>query len=196
MAQHDNGRFILPPGLKLAFDVISPAQEVELLASCARYNLSYYAMDPKNPRSSVSFGFKYDFKDDNFTPCAPIPAEFEAVCAIAAEFAGVTPEEVIDCVVNHYEPGSMIQPHVDKPIFDLIIGLSLGSEVEMVFSKPEALGGDRIAVRLPPRSIYLMSGESRHLYRHELPHVPDTRWSITFRTLSPAGEALRAQFAQ
>jgi len=183
---------LLPPGLTFARDVISPQQEATLLAACAECQLSYYSQDPNNPRSSASFGWKYDFANDSFLPCAPIPDAFQDACAIAARFGNTTPEAIVECLLNRYEPGAIIQPHCDKPVFDKIIGLSLGSAADMVFSKPAELGGDAVTLTLPPRSIYMMQGEARDIWRHALPHIPVTRWSLTFRTLSPAGEALRA----
>ena len=35
-----------------------------------------------------------------------------------------------------------------------------------------------------PRSLYMMSGESRHVWEHSIPAVEAPRYSITFRTLA------------
>ncbi|WP_457349101.1 hypothetical protein [Sphingomonas sp. UYP23] len=49
-----------------------------------------------------------------------------------------------------------------------------------------------MSVPLPPRSIYHLSGEARHVWEHSIPEMAETRRSITFRSLSASGqEALR-----
>ena len=78
----------------------------------------------------------------------------------------------------------------------MALGVSLGSDTDMVFSKPQELGGDAITVRLPRRSMFQLSDDFRFVYRHSIPMITETRWSMTFRTLTPEGEALRASFAQ
>jgi hypothetical protein len=47
-------------------------------------------------------------------------------------------------------------------------------------------------MRLDPRSIYLMRGQSRNEWEHSIPAVEELRYSITFRSLrdTPAGAPL------
>jgi len=186
----------MPEGLALAPEVISPAQEAALIEACAGCDLAYYAQDPGNPRSRKSFGWEYDIAAGRFHPGDPMPSAFSEVRAIAANFAGVAADDIVDCLVIRYEPGALLQPHYDKPVFKDIVGLSLASDCDMVFSKPVELGGDEIVVRLPRRGMFKMTGDARTVYRHAIPPVVDTRWSLTFRTLTPAGEALREAFAR
>lgn len=185
----------LPAGLELLTEVITPEQEAALLAACAKCDLKYYEQDPDNPRSRKQFGWYYDFATDGFFQSDPVPDDFRDICARAAAFAGVQPEDIIDTMIIRYEPGSYIQPHCDKPVFDQIVGLSLAADCDMVFSKPEELGGHAVTVTLPRRSMFTLSGDARFVYRHGIPQVTQTRWSMTFRSLTPAGEALRASFA-
>lgn len=185
----------MPPGLKLAHEIMTPEAERDLIELIEGYALATYAADPENPRSSISFGWKYDFRNDSFIPCAPIPQGLRAVCETAAGFAGVEAEEFAECLINRYERGAIIQPHSDKPVWELVIGISLGSAAVMTFSRPSEDGGDSIDILMPPRSMYLMSGEARHVYRHSLPPVPATRWSITLRTFSADGLRLRDRYA-
>lgn len=189
-------QMVLPAGLELLTEAITPEQEVALLAACAQCDLRYYEQDPDNPRSRKQFGWYYDFATDGFLQSDPVPDAFAGICAQAAAFTGVEPEDIIDTMVIRYEPGSYIQPHCDKPVFDRIVGLSLGADCDMVFSKPEELGGDTVTVTLPRRSMFQLSGDARFVYRHGIPLVTHTRWSMTFRTLTAAGEALRASFAR
>jgi len=80
-----------------------------------------------------------------------------------------------------------------------VIGLSLGSDVTMLFHPP-ALGADAaapVAVRLPARSLYVLTGDARWTHRHEITRaladwvdgaaVPRRfRASVTWRGISEA----------
>ena len=119
---------MLPDGLELARDAITPEQEARLIEACARCYLAYYEQDPGNPRSRKSFGWEYDIAGDRFSLGDPVPEAFHGVRALAAEFSGVAERDIVDCMVIHYEPGALIQPHYDKPVFDQIVGLQFGIE--------------------------------------------------------------------
>ncbi len=45
------------------------------------------------------------------------------------------------------------------------------------------------AIELPPRSIYLLTGEVRTKWQHTIPPTRELRYSITFRTLRKARSA-------
>jgi alkylated DNA repair dioxygenase AlkB len=184
----------MPAGLKIADEIMTREEEATLIARIEACTLSYYAMDPDNPRSSISFGWKYDFRNDSFIPCAPIPEAFQAVCAIAGAFAGVEPDAFAECLINRYEPGAIIQPHTDKPVWDIVVGISLGSDATMTFSKSLVDDQESFGIMMPARSMYLLSGDARYVYRHSLPPVARTRWSITLRTFSEEGLKLRNQY--
>jgi alkylated DNA repair dioxygenase AlkB len=53
----------------------------------------------------------------------------------------------------------------------------------MRFRKGEGADQESLAVELPPRSIYLLTGDARSAWQHTIPPVKEVRWSITFRTL-------------
>ena len=42
------------------------------------------------------------------------------------------------------------------------------------------------APRAQPRSLYVMTGASRHVWEHSIPPVETPRLSITFRTMAQA----------
>jgi alkylated DNA repair dioxygenase AlkB len=108
---------------------------------------------------------------------------------MAADLAQIAPDQLIQGQIIRYEPGAIIQPHCDKRVWDLIIGLSLGDAVTMEFRR--AGGGEVVLAELPPRSLYILTGEARHVFEHGLPAMLGTRWSITFRDFSPIGMKLR-----
>jgi alkylated DNA repair dioxygenase AlkB len=175
----------MPSGLKLAHNVMTSAEEQALIALMEASGLVHNAYDPDNLRSSKSFGWKYDFQKDTFIPCAPLPEGFRAVAGKAAAFAGLRPEDFAECLLNRYEPGAVIQPHLDKPVWEHVIGVSLGAPATMVFVHQDT--GEERPVALPPRSIYLLAGDARHVWQHSLPPMQDTRYSVTFRSFSAEG---------
>jgi alkylated DNA repair dioxygenase AlkB len=178
---------LTPPGLKIAYEVISCEEERQLIRLIEAAGLRYPPYDPGNLRSSASFGWKYDFANDCFAACPVRPEGFGRVEETAAEFAGVRPGDFAECLLNRYEPGAIIQPHLDKPVWEHVVGVSLGGETTMNFRKAAEAGYEHAHVALPPRSIYLLRGAARHEFEHSLPPSKETRWSITFRTLSLEG---------
>lgn len=179
-----------PQGLKLSRDVITPEEEHALIASIEASGLRYPPYDPGNRRSSTCYGWDYDYANDTFVPHQAAPAAFDKVRDRAAAFAGVTPDDIAEILLNRYEQGAIIQPHFDKPVWDHVIGISLGASATMLFSRENESLDQALPVELAPRSIYLLAGAARHVYCHSLPPVAATRWSITLRTLSDEGRRL------
>jgi alkylated DNA repair dioxygenase AlkB len=175
----------VPPGLKLADEVMTAAEETALIALIEGAGLSYYAYDPDNPRSSKSYGWKYDFLKDTFVPCEPLPGGFATIADKAAAFAGLEPGDFAECLLNRYEPGAIIQPHMDKPVWEHVVGISLGAPTTMIFRHGKS--GEERPVRLAPRSMYVLADDARYVWQHSLPPMAETRWSITFRSFSAEG---------
>ncbi|KAL7419616.1 hypothetical protein Q5752_005528 [Cryptotrichosporon argae] len=98
----------------------------------------------------------------------------------AALFAQPLARQVI---LNLYPPGAGIAPHVDLPhrYADGIVGVSLTGSCVMRFTRVGGDGGagaageaDAHDVHLPPRSVYVMTGESRWAWAHGIaPRVAD-----------------------
>ena len=178
----------LPPGLMLGADIVSPEHERELIELIEVCQPEIHSYDPDNPRSSVTFGWNYDFDTEMLVREGPMPPPFESLCQTAADFAGIDPKAIVNCLLNRYDPGSVIQPHIDKPVWNYVIGISLGSATTMEFGWERS--GDVVQVELAPRSIYVLKGEARHVFTHSIPSVERTRYSITFRSFSDAGRKI------
>jgi alkylated DNA repair dioxygenase AlkB len=80
--------------------------------------------------------------------------------------------------INEYNPGDSLQPHFDhRTTYDeCIFGISLLSDTNMVFGSE--------SVRIPRRSMYLMTGKARFSLKHSIPKIEQKRVSITFRTVA------------
>jgi alkylated DNA repair protein (DNA oxidative demethylase) len=103
----------------------------------------------------------------------------------AAAFAGLKPDELVQALLIRYDQGAGVGWHRDRLIYDHIVGLSLGAAASMRFRRPGARGFMRATAPLIPRSVYHLSGEVRHLWEHSIAEMDRTRWSVTFRSLSP-----------
>ena len=97
-------------------------------------------------------------------------------------------------IVNEYQPGQGISPHVDREdqFGETVISLSLGSQITMDFIKKDTR--EKVSLLLDPRSLVVLSGEARHEWMHGIPgrlsdevegeRITRTRRvSLTFRTV-------------
>jgi alkylated DNA repair dioxygenase AlkB len=115
-------------------------------------------------------------------PAGPIPAWLASVIADVESFGG--PSTVIGQVLcTEYDVGVGIGWHRDKPHFDRVFGLSLGSSCKFRFRKSSGSSWERLTLDAEPRSLYMMSGASRRIWEHSIPAVEAMRYSITFRTM-------------
>lgn len=138
-----------PPGLKMAYNVISADEEKSLIAEIEATGLPPFAHDPGNPRCTKTFGWDYGWPDEAISPCEPLPAWLKGVRDLAADLAEVLPDHLIQGQIIRYEPGAIIQHHCDKRVWDHIIGLSLGDPVIMEFRKPVDGGYEFVSAELP-----------------------------------------------
>jgi alkylated DNA repair dioxygenase AlkB len=99
------------------------------------------------------------------------------------KFGGLRGGSVRQILCTEYDAGVGIGWHRDRPHFDQVFGLSLASSCKFRFRRTEGDKWQRFTLSAEPRSLYLMSGESRQVWEHSIPAVEQRRYSITFRTL-------------
>jgi len=102
----------------------------------------------------------------------------------AAAFADLESVDFAQALLIRYDPGAGIGWHRDRPVFDHVVGISLGVSAPLRFRRRKRDGFDRVTVPLAPRSAYHLHGEARHQWEHSIAQMEETRWSITFRTIS------------
>ena len=144
-------------------------------------------------RKTKTYGWRYDFDDASFAPAEPIPEWLHPVRAKAAELAGIAPEDFAHVLLARYDPDAGIGWHRDRPQFEEVVGISLGSIATMRFRQRTADGFRRAKVQLEPRSAYLLSGEVRREWEHSIAAGDTLRFSITFRSLSEKGRRAAAR---
>jgi alkylated DNA repair dioxygenase AlkB len=175
------------PGFTAVEDAIGPAEEAELIARIDREPLSPFRFQGwLGKRLTRSFGWAYDFDNGGFRETDPIPDWLAPVRAKAARLAGLAPDAFVHALLIRYDPGAGIGWHKDRPVFEHVAGVSLGNAATLRLRRRNAKGFERVAVPLPPRSIYHLAGEVRHAWEHSIAPMDVPRWSVTFRSLRAA----------
>jgi alkylated DNA repair dioxygenase AlkB len=174
----------LPEGLGYAAEFISSAFERELIAGVQSVPLQPFQFGQyEGKRRVASFGWRYDYSLRRLLPAEPIPAWLAPLIDPVERFGGPG-TRISQVLCTEYESGVGIGWHRDKPHFDQIFGLSLGSDCKFRFRKSSGEKWDRFRLDAERRSLYMMSGASRNQWEHSIPAVERPRYSITFRTMA------------
>ena len=173
------------PGLATVDDLIAPDEEAALIAAIDSAPLSPFRFQGwTGKRLTTSYGWTYDFDSARFAQSEPIPDWLAALQARAADFAGLAADEFAHVLLIRYDPGAGIGWHRDRPVFEHVVGVSLGAPAVMRFRRRIEGRFERRSLPLPPRAAYHLAGEARHGWEHSIAPIGATRWSITFRSLS------------
>ncbi|MEM8528543.1 MAG: alpha-ketoglutarate-dependent dioxygenase AlkB [Bacteroidota bacterium] len=178
-------------GLSLINNYISLEEEQALLA---QIDAQPWLLDLK--RRVQHYGYKYDYRARRIDVSMKIGALPDWANGLAERlqqegYFKSIPDQVI---VNEYEVGQGIAPHIDcEPCFeDTIASLSLNSTATMNFT--HTVTNEKVPVFLSQRSLVIMKGESRYDWKHSIPArkkdktkentYPRTRRvSLTFRSV-------------
>jgi alkylated DNA repair dioxygenase AlkB len=166
---------------------VSRAEEARLLDQVR--SLAFKAFDFHGftgNRRTVSFGWHYDFGQQNLMKAADVPGFLMSIRDQAAEFAGLAPAELEHALVIEYPPGAGIGWHRDKAAFGDVIGISLLSSCRFRLRRKAGASWQRAAFIAEPRSAYLLRGAARTDWEHSIPAMETLRYSITFRSLRAA----------
>jgi alkylated DNA repair protein (DNA oxidative demethylase) len=179
--------FSLPlvSGLATGSEIVTADEEAELIARIDAEALAPFRFQGwQGKRLTHSFGWSYDFDDGRFAEAEPIPAWLLPLRERAARFARIAPEALVQVLLIRYDAGAGIGWHKDRPMFEHVVGVSLGAPTVMRLRRRKDRGFSRASLPLEPRSIYHLSGEVRHVWEHSIVPMEETRWSITFRSLA------------
>ena len=177
-----------PAGFQYRQGFITDTEERALLDAITTITFSTFEMRGVVARRRVAFfGQSYDRG-----PAQPLPDFLRPLRERIAAWARVEQDAFAMALINEYPPGAPIGWHRDAPQYDIVSGVSLHSECRMRFRpyrSPAAAAptnAKRTAtheIMLERRSAYLMTGESRTSFEHQIPPVTELRYSVTFRTL-------------
>jgi alkylated DNA repair dioxygenase AlkB len=141
----------------------------------------------KDPRYRLDYGAHYG-TNGSLGPARAIPPtlkEFLDDCDDIVRLLGIkdVPESRPDqCLINFYPPGKGIGAHTDHPkhFGSVIFCATFGASRTMRFTKDE----ETYDIRTEPGSLYVMSGEARHEWKHEMLPTTEECYSVTARYLS------------
>jgi alkylated DNA repair dioxygenase AlkB len=174
----------LPEGLVYRPELISAAQETDLVARLETLDLRPFEFQGYlGLRRVIYFGWRYDFTHQKVGAAEPIPDFLLPLREAAAGLAGLPAEALAQVLVNEYRPGAPIGWHRDRPQFGDVVGVSLLSPARMRFRRKRGADWERAALRLEPRSAYVLRGPAREEWEHSIPPAQSLRYSVTFRTL-------------
>ncbi|CAN0918663.1 RNA demethylase ALKBH9B [Linum grandiflorum] len=128
----------------------------------------------------------------------PIPHLFKVIIRRLIAWHVLPPTCVPDsCIVNIYDEGDCIPPHIDNHDFlRPFCTVSFVSECNIVFGTNLKIVGPGdfsgpVAIPLPVGSVLVLNGNGADIAKHCVPSVPTKRISITFRKMDgkkwPAG---------
>ena len=174
-----------PAGLEYWPDFIAADEERKLIDAIRTLPLQPFQFGAyEGKRRVVSFGYHHDYSTKRLEEASPIPAWLQAPAARIERFRGLPAGTIGHVLCTEYDVGVGIGWHRDKAHFDQVFGLSLGSSCRFRFRRKSAERWQRYTLDAQPRSLYLMTGEARHVWEHSIPGVEQPRYSITFRTMA------------
>jgi alkylated DNA repair dioxygenase AlkB len=182
-----------PQGLRYASEFVSPSTEQELIRHIGGLPLQPFQFGQyEGKRRVASFGFSYDYTLRRLQDAAPIPEWLGPIVGQVEAFGGPS-TEVRQILCTEYDTGVGIGWHRDKPHFDRVFGLSLGSPCKFRFRRSSGEKWERFTLDAAPRSLYMMAGASRQMWEHSIPGVEAPRYSITFRTMAEQNVSAEGQ---
>ena len=143
-------------------------------------------------RRTQQFGFHYDYWQRLVSASDRELPTWSEIALISLENLGVyrENEKPNQLIVNEYEPGQGIAPHIDHRAFgEPIVSLSLCAPIVMDFERD---GFAKRSLLLPRRSALVLDGDARWLWRHGIAarrsdvvdgreRMRETRLSVTLR---------------
>jgi alkylated DNA repair dioxygenase AlkB len=203
-----NGEMVnILEGLELHTEVFNAAEQQKIvdkvyeLQEKGRKGELKRAFTPQGKgRSAIQFGccFNYRTSKDG-KPSGilrdetvdPLPFLFKEIIRRLVKWHVLPPACVPDCcVVNIYDEGDCIPPHVDNRDFlRPFCTVSFLSECNILFGsslKVEETGeysGGSYSLPLPVGSVLVLNGNGANVAKHCIPEVPTKRISITFRKM-------------
>ncbi|KAF0903287.1 hypothetical protein E2562_026570 [Oryza meyeriana var. granulata] len=211
-----NGRLVnILAGLELHSGVFSVAEQKRIvdyvyalqeMGKCGELGDRTYTEPQRwmrgKGRVTIQFGCCYNYATDkNGNPPGiirtiasdPMPSLFKVIIKRLVKWH-VLPTTCIpdSCIVNIYDPGDCIPPHIDSHDFVRpFCTVSFLSECNILFGSTLKVAGPgeftgTTAIPLPVGSVLILNGNGADVAKHCVPAVPSKRISITFRKMDPA----------
>ena len=198
-----NGTYI--PGLIFLQEFITEHEEKQIMNYLIDNSDIWRLCKIQQKRRSLQFGWHLDYDSMELYPATPdelskIPDELEwipkRIQKTMETMFDKDVKEFNQLILNEYAPNQGISQHTDRThVFGPVVaGLSLFTPCVIEFIDKRQRGKNRIVkpILLPPRSVFIMTGESRYDYTHGIPAKKEVnfyghtirrgvRYSMTFR---------------
>ncbi|WJX16148.1 RNA demethylase alkbh9b [Trifolium repens] len=154
---------------------------------------------PGKGRQTIQFGCCYNYAVDrdgnppgilHEASIDPLPDLFKVIIRRLVKWHVLPTTCVPDsCIVNVYEEGDCIPPHIDNHDFVRpFCTVSFLSECDILFGSNLRIAGPgkfdgSFAIPLPVGSVLVLNGNGADVAKHCVPAVPTKRISITFRRM-------------
>ncbi|GAM26908.1 hypothetical protein SAMD00019534_100830 [Acytostelium subglobosum LB1] len=177
----------LPPGLSLLTDFITEEEERILVD-----NIDKSEWKTEIARRTQQYGYHYCYRlrgvdelDDQGQPMTPpIPQYLQFLVDRLAATPQI-PVGMDQIIINEYEPGQQIKPHIDstKDWDACVVSLSCLSDWRMVFIPEDDDKSKEVSMVLPKRSLLVLKGDARYKWKHGIRSQVKVgrRVSLTFR---------------
>ena len=176
-----------PPGFSYIRGFLSCAEEQLLIREIELLELHHMKFHGYTANRKVaSFGFDYSFETRQLTKGKEIPKAFQWLIQKVANELHIHQDTIAELLVTEYGTGTVINWHLDAPLFDIIIGISLLSDCIFKLrpqEKTRQTRSETISFPVEKRSLYVMKDEARSQWQHSIAPVKSKRYSITLRTL-------------
>ncbi len=187
----------LPHGLVYRRDFITPAEERALREAIEPLPFREARFQEYSAKRRVvrfhppDTGDEYADNDEDKFSSRPLPPVLIDLRRTVGDWLAIDPEIFVHALVTEYRPGTPIGWHRDKPVYGIVVGISLAGWGRMRF-RPLDRDAPRDSMgllELEPRSVYVMQGPIRWEWQHSMLPAKELRYSITFRTRARQGEA-------
>ena len=186
---------VIPQGLFYFDNVITLEQAKDIVRKIDK-DIWTCITPSLNSRKVQQYGYNYNYTKSNVDMeiAQPMPEHIVGLRDILTnkckELNIINDDYVFDqCIINNYEIGQGISSHIDSLAFGDVIGcFTFENGAIMKFTKNNEIFNQYVK----PKSLYIMSGDSRYVYHHAMPQtLKDTfegmtrhrgrRISVTFR---------------
>jgi alkylated DNA repair protein (DNA oxidative demethylase) len=137
----------------------------------------------RGKRLTANYGSAYDYQRARPKEAPPLPDWLLALRERLARQVGRDPAVFVQGLLIRYDPGAGIGWHRDRPQYGEVLGLSLSHPATLRLRRRTPDGFERRHVELPPRSLYLLTGEVRVAWEHSIAPMDAVRRSVTLRTM-------------
>ncbi|WED44242.1 alpha-ketoglutarate-dependent dioxygenase AlkB [Legionella cardiaca] len=172
-----------PAGLTYVPNFISLREEKKLISQIQLLNWQNIVLFEKPAkRRVVHFGLNYIYGTRQVEPTTPPPIFLHELIQQCADYLHLPFSGLAEVLITEYLIGAGIGWHRDAPVFDKVVGISLGCACEIRFRERKNKK-HQFKLKLMPGSLYLLSNNIRWHWEHSISPVKCARYSITLRTL-------------